>query len=97
MKPFCKVFMYLFCILHKKYIVVIVITVQEIVNYTGIENFAKEFTLAKVIAGAKVNARLVLTKKSTVFFSYVCNPQFVVFWVLCCGINCKCVPFVYAS
>ena len=69
--------------------------VPGIIDPTETEYFAKEPKLAKLLRELK-STPVLYNKKARWFFSHVCNEKFAVFWVLCCGINCKWVLFDYA-
>ena len=56
-------------------------------------NFCKGTQVSKIIAEAKVDARVEQQKNFTGIFLHVCNGKFAVFWVLCCGVTCKRVLF----
>ena len=56
-------------------------------------NFWKGTCICKIFAKTKADALAGLYKKSTCFFSFVCNAKFV---VICCGVTCKWVLFSYA-
>ena len=67
-------------------------SIQGIINPTGMETFAKEPKLTKLLRELK-STPLLYNKKVHWFFSHVCNGNFAVFGVLCYGITCKWVLF----